>query len=141
LYDCDSLSVNSYQPLPGIKQLEHLFIVYNDNVSTEEDTQMKKTTLLLILIGFVFILAACTAGPNQLRNTPNSDGDVAGFWMGIWHGLISPITFVLSLFNKSINVFEVHNNGGWYIFGFLFGASMIYGGSGSGAAYRRRNRD
>ncbi len=102
---------------------------------------MNKTTLLIILIGVTFFLAACTAGPNQLRNTPNSDGDVAGFWKGLWHGLISPITFILSLFNKSINVFEVHNNGGWYTFGFLMGASMIYGGSGSGAAYRRKKRD
>lgn len=102
---------------------------------------MKKTTLLIILIGFAFILAACTAGPNQLRNTPNSDGEVAGFWKGTWHGLISPITFILSLFNKSIYVFEVHNNGGWYTFGFLFGASMVYGGGGSGAAYRGRKRD
>ena len=102
---------------------------------------MKKTTLLMILIGVAFILAACTAGPNQLRNTPNSDGDVAGFWIGIWHGLISPITFVLSLFNKAIYVFEVHNNGGWYTFGFLLGASMMFGGSGGGAASRRKKRD
>ena len=100
---------------------------------------MNKTTLLIILIGVTFFLAACTAGPNQLRNTPNRD--VAGFWMGLWHGFISPFTFVLSLFTKSIYVFEVHNSGGWYTFGFLMGASLIFGGSGGGAASRRRKRD
>ena len=102
---------------------------------------MNKTKMIIILLKVTFCLAACTAGPNQLRNTPNSDGDVAGFWMGLWHGFISPFTFVLSLFTKSIYVFEVHNSGGWYTFGFLMGASLIFGGSGGGAASRRRKRD
>ncbi|MGB2963359.1 MAG: hypothetical protein WBB69_05185 [Anaerolineales bacterium] len=102
---------------------------------------MKKVTLLFILVGLSLILAACTAGPNQLRNTANEDGDVAGFWPGLWHGIISPITFIISLFSRSIYVFEVHNNGAWYTFGFLLGASMTFGGSGGGAARRRKKRD
>ena len=102
---------------------------------------MKKTILICILISITLLLSACVAGPNQLRNTPDEDGEVAGFWRGIWHGLISPITFVISLFNKSVYVFEVHNNGGWYTFGFLLGASMTFGGSGSGAAYSRRKQN
>jgi len=102
---------------------------------------MKKTILVITLLALTLVLAACTAGPNSLRNTPNEDGEVAGFWKGIWHGLISPITFILSLFTKNIYVFEVHNNGGWYTFGFLMGASMVFGGSGGGAACRgRRDR-
>ena len=102
---------------------------------------MKKSILILVLIGMTLTLAACAAGPNQLRNTPDEDGEVAGFWLGIWHGLISPITFVVSLFNRAVYVFEVHNNGGWYTFGFLLGASMTFGGSGGGAARRRKKRD
>ncbi len=102
---------------------------------------MRKSILLLLLLVIPMLLAACTAGPNDLRNTPDEDGQVAGFWKGIWHGLISPFTFILSLFTKSIYVFEVHNNGGWYTFGFLLGASMIFGGSGGGAASRRRKKN
>lgn len=101
---------------------------------------MKKITFVIILVSIMVLLSACAAGPNELRNTPDEDGDVAGFWKGIWHGLISPITFVISLFSKSVYVFEVHNNGGWYTFGFLLGASMIFGGSGGGAACRQKNR-
>jgi len=102
----------------------------------------KPILLLLLLLVISMILAACTAGPNVLRNTPDEDGEVAGFWKGIWHGLISPITFILSLFTKNIYVFEVHNNGGWYTFGFLLGASMVFGGSGGGAASRgKKKRD
>jgi len=100
---------------------------------------MKKTTILLI-IGVMVLMSACAAGPNELRNTPDEDGDVAGFWSGLWHGIISPFTFIVSLFSKSVYVFEVHNNGGWYTFGFLLGASMIFGGSSGGAASRRKKK-
>ncbi len=102
---------------------------------------MKKITFLIILLSIMVLLSACAAGPNELRNTPDEDGDVAGFWKGIWHGLISPITFIISLFSKSIYVYEVHNNGGWYTFGFLIGASMVFGGSGGGAASRRKKHN
>lgn len=102
---------------------------------------MKKSILILLLLVMSLVLTACAAGPNELRNTPDEDGEVAGFWKGIWHGLISPITFILSLFTKNIYVFEVHNNGGWYTFGFLLGASATFGGSGGGAACRgKKNR-
>ena len=47
--------------------------------------------IALLLIGTLLLLAACAAGPNELaRSSP----DPAGFWLGLWHGLISPITFV-----------------------------------------------
>jgi len=101
---------------------------------------MKKTVFVLILVSLTLILSACAAGPNELRNSPDEDGEVAGFWMGLWHGLISPISFVISLFSKSVYVFEVHNNGGWYTFGFLLGASSVFGGSGGGAASRRKRK-
>jgi ABC-type multidrug transport system permease subunit len=99
---------------------------------------MKRITIVISLISIMVLLSACAAGPNELRNTPDEDGEVAGFWKGIWHGLISPITFIISLFSKSVYVYEVHNNGGWYTFGFLLGASIIFGGSGGGAANRRK---
>ncbi len=55
-----------------------------------------------------------------------------------WHGFISPFTFLISLFSDTVHIYEIHNNGGWYNFGFLLGASIIFGGSGGGAARRRR---
>ena len=82
------------------------------------------------------VLTACAAGSNTVTDVPAADGDVAGFWLGLWHGIIAPITFVISLFSDTVGVYEVHNNGGWYDFGFLFGASMALGG-GAGAGSRR----
>ena len=70
-----------------------------------------------------------TAGPNKLENSENQEGKVAGFWLGLWHGLIAPITFILSLFKEDIGIYEVHNNGRWYNFGFIFGLMIVFGGN------------
>ena len=90
--------------------------------------------ILLVIIG----ITGCTAGPNEMVNSPDEEGKIAGFWQGLWQGVISPFTFIISLFSDAVYVYEVHNNGGWYNFGFLLGASIIFGGSGGGAARRRR---
>jgi hypothetical protein len=47
-----------------------------------------------------------------------------------------PFAFVVSLFNDKVTIYEVHNAGAWYNFGFLLGAAMIWGGGGASA--RRR---
>lgn len=98
---------------------------------------MKRVALIVVLVG-VTLLVGCTAGPNTLMNVDRPEGDIAGFWNGLWHGFISPVAFIVSLFSDRVSVYEVHNNGNWYNFGFLLGASMIFGGSGGGAARRRR---
>jgi hypothetical protein len=97
----------------------------------------KLISWLVILLGLT-LLAGCAAGPNALQNTPDNEEEVAGFWMGLWHGVIAPVTFIISLFNKTISVYEVHNNGGWYNFGFLLGIGALTGGGGSGAARARK---
>ena len=96
----------------------------------------KKTIFLLSFI--VMILAACTAGANNMLNAANPAGEVAGFWQGLWHGFIFPFTFIVSLFKDGLNVYEVHNNGNWYNFGFLFGAIMIFGGGGKGCCRKKK---
>ncbi len=49
-----------------------------------------------------------------------------------------PITFIISLFSDTVGIYEVHNNGGWYDFGFVIGASVFLGGTGAGAKGVRR---
>ena len=85
----------------------------------------------------VVLVAACTAGPNAAVGQGPND---AGFWLGLWQGLIAPITFLVSLFNHSVGIYEVHNNGGWYNFGFLIGVSIFFSGSGAGAGAGGRSR-
>ena len=66
------------------------------------------------------------AGPNSVFKEP--DAKPAGFWAGLWHGTILPFTFLVSLFNSDVGLYETHNNGGWYNFGFILGASSSLGG-------------
>lgn len=49
-----------------------------------------------------------------------------GFLLGLWHGFIFPVAWVLSLFMPDVAVYAVPNNGGWYDFGYFLGI-VVFG--------------
>lgn len=63
--------------------------------------------------------------------------DAAGFWSGLWHGLITPFSFIGSLFSDDIAVYAVNNTGGWYDFGFLLGVGGLGIGINRGRTYSK----
>ncbi|MFC1949285.1 hypothetical protein ACFLW0_03835 [Chloroflexota bacterium] len=95
---------------------------------------MIKKRLLLVFVAILamLLLAGCAAGTNPTVDIPAVDGKSAGFWSGLWHGVISPVTFIISLFSDNVNIYEVYNGGNWYDFGFMFGVSIIFGGGARG---------
>ncbi len=103
---------------------------------------MRARTALLgaaVAVAAALVLAACAAGPNQVAQV--GTGTPAGFWLGLWQGLISPISFLVSLFNDRVNIYEVHNAGNWYNFGFMLGVSTAFSAAARpAAAGRRRTR-
>ena len=100
---------------------------------------MKKFLTIAIMLVLVFALVGCAAGPNDMVNTAPEGETAAGFWLGLWQGFISLFTFIVSLFNDNVSMYEVHNNGGWYNFGYIIGVSAFFGGGGGGASRRRRD--
>jgi hypothetical protein len=44
---------------------------------------------------------------------------------------------VVSLFKSNLNIYELHNNGAWYNFGYLFGLACFFGGGGHSSARRK----
>jgi hypothetical protein len=100
---------------------------------------MKRILGLSFILVFVLVLASCAPGPNAAEKTPDADGKIAGFWMGLWQGFISPVTFVISIFSKGVRLYEVHNNGFWYNLGFVLGAGLFLQGGilGSRKACKR----
>ena len=88
---------------------------------------MKKSHLVLVL-ALALVLAACSAGANPEVGAVSAEGRTAGFWLGLWHGIITPVTFVISLFSDTVNIYEVHNKGNWYDFGFVLGVGTFLGG-------------
>jgi hypothetical protein len=89
---------------------------------------MKKILVLCVVFFLVLVLSSCAPGPNRLEKTPNAEGEIAGFWLGVWHGLIAPLTFIVSIFSAKVNIYDVHNSGGWYNFGFVLGAGLFLSG-------------
>lgn len=94
----------------------------------------------LIMIPLLLLLSACAAGDSQF-----STQDPAGFWYGLWHGIISIISLIIHIFNDQVLVYEINNSGGWYDFGFLLGVISIWGGgshvSCKSAAQKKHDRE
>lgn|GEM_PF-205510 len=62
-----------------------------------------------------------------------------GFLLGLWHGFIFPVAWILSLFVSDIAIYAVPNNGGWYDFGYFIGVVFLgVGARSSRAVYRTR---
>jgi hypothetical protein len=97
---------------------------------------MRPRRVLAILAGGLLLIAlsSCAAGPNP---SVGAGTDAPGFWMGLWHGIILPVTFAISLFTDSVSVYDVVNDGNWYDFGFFLGVLLFLGGGGSQAGRRR----
>jgi LPXTG-motif cell wall-anchored protein len=101
---------------------------------------MNKKQLILasIIILATLLMTSCIAGTNPTAGTSDAGGQIAGFWLGLWHGAIACVTFIVSLFTDSVNVYEVYNSGNWYDFGFMLGISLILSGGGYGAKKKRK---
>lgn len=81
----------------------------------------RRVSLLLTLA-----LAGCA---HQVPAAVSHSADTPGFLLGVWHGFIFPVAWVLSLFMADIAVYAVPNNGGWYDFGFFVG--IVFFGVGA----------
>jgi len=67
-------------------------------------------------------LTACAASQNATAVAP----DAPGFLLGLWHGFIFPVAWIVSLFVPKVAVYAVPNNGGWYDFGYFLGI-VVFG--------------
>ncbi len=80
---------------------------------------MKKINILFIaLIAITIFLTGC-ADVEQIKEC--TIGHTYGFWGGAWHGTITIVSFIGSLFSDDISIYAVNNNGTWYDFGFIIG--------------------
>jgi len=77
-------------------------------------------------------------GPNPMVDTADAYGRVASTLLGIWHGIISPVTLVLSFVNEGWQMYEVHNDGSQYNLGFLLGVAIVFLILGGIVGSRRR---
>jgi hypothetical protein len=96
----------------------------------------------VLLLGFIilFALLALTCAPGNERWGQNfHPGAKAGFWVGLWHGLIVIVTFIISLFDRRVGIYEINNIGWPYNLGFILGLMISLGG-GLRAGTRRHGK-
>jgi uncharacterized integral membrane protein len=96
----------------------------------------RRYLVLALIIGVIVITVSCA--PGNYRWNPNITGSKpANFWAGLWHGIIIIITFIISLFNKNVKIYEVNNYGWPYNLGFILGLMCSVGG---GFRFTRKRR-
>ena len=94
--------------------------------------QSKKIGLSLLLLFLSMGFLACAPGSGA-----STLADPAGFFSGIWHGWIAPVTLIWGLFNPEIRIYEPLNTGWWYDFGFYM---AVIGGFGGLSLVRRTQK-
>jgi len=91
-----------------------------------------KIVLIIMLVLVTFIVSGCIPGDGKA-----SADDTAGFFWGIWHGWLAPLSLIISIFNREIRIYEVYNSGWWYDFGYYM---AIISGFGGLALSRKKSR-
>ena len=79
----------------------------------------------------VLLLLALSGCADSVTLQSAIEMEKVGFWYGMWHGVTFPIAFFGQLFFDDIAIYAIYNNGGWYDFGFWFGACVLGYGAGS----------
>ncbi len=80
----------------------------------------KKTISILILLAVIISLTSCAPA-----NYAHSE---AGFFSGIWHGIIFVFSLIGKLFGANIGLYAEHNSGFFYWLGFIIGIGGLSGG-------------
>ncbi len=102
---------------------------------TQQKHKKKVWILISLLLVLAFLLTACLPG------TPNTTGEKpAGFFLGIWHGWIAPISLIVGFFDPAVRIYEVRNTGWLYDFGFYIAIISGFGGLSLARSKARRNR-
>ena len=76
----------------------------------------------LVLLAAPLALTACAATQAADAVAPGTPG----FLLGLWHGFIFPVAWIVSLFAPKVAIYAVPNNGGWYDFGYFLGI-VVFG--------------
>jgi hypothetical protein len=80
-----------------------------------------------IMAGAALLLAGCAHQPS----VGITGSDMPGFWYGLLHGFIAPVSLIGSFFDPSIRAYALPNTGWWYDLGFILGFGVLTGGGAS----------
>jgi len=81
----------------------------------------KKTTWLAVCLT-ALLVSGCA---DTISFVEATTAEPVGFWYGLWHGIILPFAWIISLFSDETAIYAIYNNGGWYDFGFAIGVGAL----------------
>lgn len=94
------------------------------------------TTRRLAVLALALALTACAT---RTGVSIAHGADSPGFLLGLWHGFIFPVAFILSIFVKGVAVYAVPNQGLGYDAGYFIGIVFLgVGANRTHVVYRDR---
>ena len=91
-----------------------------------------RTSGIVVVLLLTVALTGCLATQNDVV----AMGEKAGFLLGLWHGFIAPVGFIIGLFSDA-RVYAVPNSGLWYDLGFMLGIGGFSSGIFASSKKRR----
>jgi hypothetical protein len=76
----------------------------------------------VVAIAALLLLSSCATQPHA------SEIGAPNFWFGLLHGVISPVTLVISFFDPVVRIYAFPNSGWWYDLGYFLGVAFVLGG-------------
>ncbi len=95
-----------------------------------------KKLATVAMVSLIFLL--CSGCADSVTFNSAATIEPVGFWYGLWHGMILPFAWFVSLFSDSTAIYAIYNSGGWYDFGFAMGVGALSSSSGTATVRRRR---
>src|SRR5690349_19409092 len=86
-------------------------------------TPVRKRIILCLMIAGVLLLSGCFPGGDSY-----SSSQPAGFFSGVWHGWIAPVSLIAGIFSRNVRIYEVNNTGWWYDLGYYMAVIAGFGG-------------
>lgn len=93
---------------------------------------MKRWILIVVVLTGVILMTGCLPMDGTHSENP------AGFFWGIWHGWMAPISLIMGLLNQTTRIYEPNNVGWLYDLGFY--AAVISGFGGFSLSRKRADR-
>ena len=91
-----------------------------------------KPVVLTLFVLVTVSVSGCFPGGGSY-----SASDQAGFFSGVWHGWIAPISLIVGFFRDDVRIYEPNNTGWWYDLGFYI---AVIAGFGSVALSRKKKK-
>ena len=97
-----------------------------------------KRLLWIAAVLAVVLIAGCAAGEGSKWAQENAEP--AGFFAGLWHGILLLVALVVSFFTNDVTIYEANNSGVAYNIGFVLGILAVYGSGCSVTVQKRSSR-